>query len=165
MVNDKQITDKLINMIILSSRRNHSVNVVAVKKHEVYISFQTSRTVFLGLSASATRSQKTPVSFPLNDALIVSPPFANRSRWQKLISLDGCKKYCIVGWWWSENYTYLFKACVLKIFFIKNINSYQNRRILKWNIDKGTMLTVTRRIDKCPEGMGTLGIDWAIKHI
>ena len=85
-------------MIILSSRRNRFVNVVALKKHKVYISFQTSRTVFLGLSTSAIRSQKKPVSFPLNDALIVSPPFANQSRWRKLLSLDGGKKYCVVGW-------------------------------------------------------------------
>ena len=32
--------------------------------------------------------------------------------------LDGCKKYCGVGKWWSENYTYLFKAHALKILFI-----------------------------------------------
>ena len=31
--------------------------------------------------------------------------------------LDGRKKYCAVGKWWSENHKYLFKA--LKIFFIE----------------------------------------------
>ena len=46
----------------------------------------------------------------------------------------------------------------------KNINSYQKRHTLKWNIDKWTMITVSRRIHKCPVGMGTLGIDWAINN-
>ena len=79
--------------------------------------------------------------------------------------------------WWSENHTYLFKAWLSKNILYRNIQSCLNRHIFKWNIEKGTTLTASRRIDKCPTNgqrvsdkfptagtnkMGTLGIDWAI---
>ena len=94
-----------------------------------------------------------------------------------------CKTSCGIWKWWSENHTviYLFKT---KIFY-----GYLNRHIFMRNTEKGTTVTPSRRIDKCPtlghrfsdkfpttgtdkmtnarEGMGTLGInrgiDWAIK--
>ena len=96
-------------------------------------------------------------AFSFKRCIDCSPPCANWSRCRKLLSLDGCKKYCVVGWWWSENYMYLFEAYVLKglkNILYKNINSYQNRHIFKWNIHKATMLTVSRRIDKCPREYG-----------
>ena len=78
-------------------------------------------------------------------------------------------------------HAHLFIAKLLKTFSIKII-----RHVFKWNVEKGTTLTASKIIDKCPTqrfsdkfltegmdkttndqagggGMGTLGVDWAIK--
>ena len=48
---------------------------------------------------------------------------------------NGCKKYREVGWLWSENHVYLFKAYVIKNILYRVYN-YLNRHIFKWHIEK-----------------------------
>ena len=69
-------------------------------KHEVYISFQASRRVFLGLSASTIHSQRNVFSFkrcihcfsPMCELISLTGSRELSS------SLDGRKKYILVGW-------------------------------------------------------------------
>ena len=87
---------------------------------------------------------------------------------------DRCKKYCRIGWWSNENHTYLFKICIKNI-LKRNIYNQLNRHIFKWNVEKETMLTASRRTDKFPTaGTDKMtnarhlprgdGIDWAINY-
>ena len=79
-----------------------------------------------------------------------------RAHWSPL---QEAKNTVGVGWWCSANRTYLFKAYVLKIFFIEISNSLiQNRHILEWNIQlKGTMLiAVEESTNAPPPGRGFL---------
>ena len=63
-VNDKQTTDELnMSKLIFSSRWNRFVSVfknccIDRTMHEVYVSFQISRKVFLVLSGSTTHAQR-----------------------------------------------------------------------------------------------------------
>ena len=129
-----------------------------------------------------SRTKKAEESaFSSNDTLIVFPPCANcHPRWREAIYQTNfrCKTFCGIWKWWSENHTviYLFKT---KIFY-----GYLNRHIFMWYTEKGTTVTASRRIDKCPtpghrfsdkfpttgtdkmtnarEGMGTLRINRGI---
>ena len=124
--------------------------------HEVYIKIQISRKVILAvlaLSASNIRAQRK----------LKKVPFLQTIHWLFFLHVrtdhDGRKQFIrrircktltfFVIWrqlwkWWSENHTviYLFKT---KIFY-----GYLNRHIFMWNTEKGTTVTASRRIDKCP---------------
>ena len=132
-----------------------------------------------------SRTKKAEESaFSSNDTLIVFLHVrTDHDGGKQFIGRIRCKTSCGIWKWWSENHTviYLFKT---KIFY-----GYLNRHIFMRNTEKGTTVTPSRRIDKCPtlghrfsdkflttgtdkmtnarEGMGTLGInrgiDWAIQ--
>ena len=103
--------------------------------HEVYkiISFQISHRVFLGLSASTIRSHKGSVlSFKL---------FKWWTYTSELITMVGSNFLggCGVGWWWNEKPLVSFKSKSIKDILYRNIYSYLNKHIFKWNIEKGEM--------------------------
>ena len=113
--NDKQTTDELnMSKLIFSSRWNRFVSVfknccIDRTMHEVYVSFQIARKVFLVLSASTIHAQESVFSFKLFKRYIYC--FSSKVRTDQ----DGgkqtaAKSYCGTWKWWSENHLYPFKV-------------------------------------------------------
>ena len=157
--------------------------------HEVYIKIQISRKVILAvlaLSASNIHAQRKLKKVPFLQTihwLFFLHVRTDHDGGKQFIRRIRCKTFCGIWKWWSENHT------VIDLFKTKIFYGYLNRHIFMWNTEKGTTVTASRRIDKCPtpgyrfsdkfptkrtdkmtnarEGMGTLGInqgiDWAIK--
>ena len=118
-------------------------------KHKVYISFHLSRRVFLGLSAY----KECVFSFKLFKWCTDCFSFmCELIMMAEAVFLEGYKKYCGVGCGqWGKNHTNLFKAYVLKIFFIEISKAIEIGIFFKWNnislnVLKRTMLTAFRRI-------------------
>ena len=116
------------------------------------VSFQISRKVFLGLSASTIHAQRKCLLFELNSS---NELFFLHVRTDHVTMaagnfLDGCKKIL----WdrelmeWKPHIS--FKSKIVKNILYRNIQSYPIRHIFKWNIEKGTTLTASRKIDNSP---------------
>ena len=114
-----------LDMSIFSSwwNRGYFKNCRIDHTKQVYITFQISRRVFLGRVDFKMIKVIEESVFPWNssnDALIVFPPWATWSRWREAIPYKGMPKILWgIGWLWSENHAYLFKAYAIKIFYIE----------------------------------------------